>query len=190
MIKALAMSLLAVSPLTAACSDTATDAHPVVADLAPSLSVQTVNGSGCAPSTVTTTVGANDVTVTYTGFAVTAVGTNNRKVCQFNVLVHPGRRPAGRRRQRQPHRHGDPAGRHVGHRLHDLLRDRRQQPRCHVVPADRTLVERQPADPGRSVVTACGTDVALNIKVELKVSGTGSAAAANTSDVHVNWQSC
>jgi len=190
MIKALAMSLLAVSPLTAVCSDTATDAHPVVADLAPSLSVQTVNGSGCAPSTVTTTASANDVTAAYTGFAVTAGGTNNRKVCQFNVLVHPG---AGQQAVVDTANHTGTATLPAG-------TSGTVSTTYYVTAGSNLAVTSSPLTapswnvnqptPAGSVVTACGTDVALNIKVELKVSGAGSAAAANTSDVHVNWQNC
>jgi hypothetical protein len=155
----------------------------------PSLTVQTVNGTGCPAGTAATTSSSSDVTATYTAFTVSA-GAGGRKVCQLNVLVRPGA--------------GSQAvvtnANHVGAATLPAGTSGTVKTTYYVTAGSNLAVTSSPltapswdvnqAPPANSVVTACGTDVALNIKTEVTVTGTGSSAAAQSSAVHVTWQTC
>jgi hypothetical protein len=190
MIKTLTLGavLAATVALTACATTQATTPRTAVAS-SPSLTVQTANGTGCPAGTVATTTSSSDVTATYTAFTVTA-GVGGRKACQLNVLVHPGANNQAVVTNAN----------HVGTATLPAGASGTVKTTYYVTAGTNLAVTSSPlaapswnvnqAPPTSTVVTACGTDVALNVKTELTVTGTGAQAAAQSSDVHVDWQSC
>lgn len=170
---------------------TATPPTAVARKAAPTdgLTVQTANGTGCPAGTVTTTVSDNDVAATFDAFTVTAGGTGFRKVCQLNVLVHPG---AGKQAVVTKATYAGSAtlpGSSTGKvkTSYYVTGGPDYGSASSNLTAPTWAVDQ---DAPAATVTACGADVALNVKVELSVSGAGSTATVTAGSVHVDWQDC
>lgn len=191
-IKALAVTSVSLL-LAAGCSsnsDADQAAKSAPAKTAPhTLTVQSVNGSGCPATTASAATGPNDVVVDYTAFQVTSGATTGRKNCQINVGVSPG----------DGSRAAISAADHAGTATLPGSAPSRIKTTYYVTAGTDLGVTQsalsapswfvsQPAP--ATVVTDCGADVALNVNVELAVGGSGATAAAEISAVHVDWQAC
>lgn len=154
------------------------------------LTVQTVNGNGCPAGTTTSGATADQVSVDYTAFSVTAGGTGFRKACVLNVLVHPG---AGQLMEVTTAHHEGSATLPTGasgtvKTTYYVTGGPNLVSTSSALAAPSWAVD-QPVSTG-VVSTPCGADVALNIKAELQVSGTGSSAAAQSSVVTFVTNAC
>lgn len=190
MIKRAALALTATLTLAlTACSDAkdsdAQTANPPAKTAGHSLTVQTINGSGCPATTATTATGDADVVASYTVFQVTS----GRKNCQINVLVSPG---DGNQAAVTTAEHGGTATLPAGSKSRVTT--------TYYVTAGSDLGKTQsdataPAwfvsqQAPATVVTECGKDVALNINTEVAVAGSGATVTAELTGVHVDWRSC
>lgn len=180
---------------TAACggsTESATPpAPPKAAAVVDSLTVQTVNGSGCPQGSATATTTATGLDVQYQSFQVSSGGVNFRKFCQINLSVQPG---AGRVAVIGNATHTGTAtlpegasgtvktgyyltgGADLGSVSSDLPT------------GDPAWTVDQAAPAGANL--PCGAPSALNVKVELKVTGTGATAKVDASTVGVTFQDC
>lgn len=169
-------ALVAVLALTAACGGHSTAARAAT----PTVTVASVNGTGCPAGTVTTSVTGGTVTATYTAFTAKAgtgsVSGGNRRNCLFSLTVNaPGQTFAVTSATEQG-AINLPAGATALQRTTYYLQGT----------SPNTVVDHPATGPVSGAwnqtdtapyAAPCGTTRNLNINVELRVTSTGAAAS-------------
>ena len=156
---------------------------------AQTLTVQSVNGTGCPASTATTATGPDLVVVSYSAFQVTSGSLTGLKSCQVNVLVSPG---AGYQAAVTATEHSGTAT------LPGSVASRIWTTYYITAGSNLAVTKGTLSDPSwyvnqaapATVVTPCGQDTALNVKADLGVGSPGASASAAGSTVHFDWRSC